>query len=395
MRNRPLQIVGAVALAIIAPASAQNVIDRSEPRIVLERATLPHDLVEQLIIASDVSAGLPQSVPPQAERILAKMERHIRELIDGWPWRPLHHLLGISGAETYFTHPDELFHALGLAFPFLSEPLKSDVARFLRARLGDAPPYATDGFDLNEGRTREAYSVPESLRRKGRGAARSAFGVAAFALCIRAMSVSGHEVAVEPHWAAICARMDPLRDSYRFDPGKKGDGSDEAERLNGELAGWIAFARLARMRNEPALFVDMRVRPLAQLRVDLERINPHFVEPTAFASKRLHNFKLGRYCGLTDAVAALFDEPTRELAATRLRTFRTQRNGWHLALGERMIGGENYTNPLHFGRALFAGAALLGQLPSDELLGFIDVPECKADFYFIEKCALALRAASR
>ena len=40
-------------------------------------------------------------------------------------------------------------------------------------------------------------------------------------------------------------------------------------------------------------------------------------------------------------------------------------------------------------------ALIFLQLPSDELLRFIDLPECKADFYFIEKCALALRAASR
>ena len=49
----------------------------------------------------------------------------------------------------------------------------------------------------------------------------------------------------------------------------------------------------------------------------------------------------------------------------------------------------------HFDRALFAAAALIEELPADELLRFIDVPACKADFYFIEKCALALRARAR
>ena len=70
-------------------------------------------------------------------------------------------------------------------------------------------------------------------------------------------------------------------------------------------------------------------------------------------------------------------------------------SGWYLALGDRFVGGENYTNPLHFGRALFARAALLEQLPVDELFRFVDVPSCNADFYFIEKCALALQSIAR
>ena len=55
-----------------------------------------------------------------------------------------------------------------------------------------------------------------------------------------------------------------------------------------------------------------------------------------------------------------------------------------------MIGGENYTNPLHFSRALFAGAVFIEQLPPEEIASFVDVPWCKGDFYFIETCALAL-----
>jgi hypothetical protein len=78
------------------------------------------------------------------------------------------------------------------------------------------------------------------------------------------------------------------------------------------------------------------------------------------------------------------------LAAARLQAFRGERNGWFMAFGDRLVGGENYTNPAHFSRALFAGAALIEQLPPDQLAGFIDVPWCKGDFYFIEKCALAL-----
>ena len=57
-----------------------------------------------------------------------------------------------------------------------------------------------------------------------------------------------------------------------------------------------------------------------------------------------------------------------------------------------MVGGENYTNPLHLSRALFAGATFIEELPSEQLAKFLDVPWCKADLYFIEKCVYALWA---
>jgi len=65
-----------------------------------------------------------------------------------------------------------------------------------------------------------------------------------------------------------------------------------------------------------------------------------------------------------------------------------------MAYGDRFIGGENYTSPMHFSRALFAGTAYIEKLPPDRLFAFVDVPWCKGDFAFMEKCALALRASA-
>ena len=80
--------------------------------------------------------------------------------------------------------------------------------------------------------------------------------------------------------------------------------------------------------------------------------------------------------------------------ARNLKVFRQERNGWFLAFGDRLIGGENYTNPAHFPRSLFAGAVFLEQLPTEQLCAFIDVPWCQGDFYFIEKCVYALWAGA-
>jgi hypothetical protein len=61
-----------------------------------------------------------------------------------------------------------------------------------------------------------------------------------------------------------------------------------------------------------------------------------------------------------------------------------------MAFGDRLIGGENYTNPPHFARSLFAAGALVEHLDAEQLRHFIDVPWCEGDLYFIEKATFAL-----
>jgi len=377
----------------LAVGHAQNVVDRTGAGAVLAPVTLPPAFAEKLI--SDAGRA-DRALPPAAEgaRVATKLDVHVSELIDGWPWRPLHHVLGISGFETYFDHPDELFYSLSLALPFLSAKTRVAARAFLERQLRDAPPYRIDGFDRTIGGVRESYSVPEPLRAAGKGRARSAFGVAAFELYVARLGDSADGTAVlQNHWPAICERMKPLLErADTFDGTRRDDGSDRAELLNGDLAGLIAFARLAEHQHDSGTLAAAlsHVQQLAQFRVNLERTNPFILEKTHFASKRLHNYALTRYCALTDKVVQCLAGPTGELAAKRLRDFREERNGWYLALGDRVVGGENYTNPLRFGRAMFAGAALIEKLSSEQLLRFVDVPSCRADFYFIEKCALAL-----
>src|ERR1041385_3347558 len=56
----------------------------------------------------------------EAQRIARKLDRHVNEFLDGWPWMPFQQTLGISGYEIYFDHPDEMFYALSLALPVLA-----------------------------------------------------------------------------------------------------------------------------------------------------------------------------------------------------------------------------------------------------------------------------------
>ena len=326
----------------------------------------------------------------EAQRIAVKLERHIVEFLDGDPWMPFQQTLGISGYEVYFDHPDEMFYALTQAIPFLSEATAKRVKDFLRRQLTQTPPYAETGFDRRSGRPRESYDVPPSLRRPGMGKANDAFGVYAFWLYCH---MTDDKQAAAAHWEAIKTRTQSLvATSYSFNYHQQNSDKGEAQKLNGDLAGLIGLVHLARWHGDPAVEqrARQRGRQLLELRVNLERTNPFILEKSDAASKNLHNARLARYCKLVPEVGEALAKESAGVGGLNLRAFRLERNGWWLAFGDRFIGGENYTNPAHFPRSLFAGAAFLEQLPADQLLTFIDVPWCQGDFYFMATCAEAL-----
>lgn len=118
----------------------------------------------------------------ESTRISSRLEAHVISFLDGAPWKPFHHTLGISGHEVYFDHPEELFHSLSLALPCLSAGTAQRVRDFLRAELEKHPPYAEAGYDRRNGRDRESYAVPDALRVAGSGWATSAFGVYALGI---------------------------------------------------------------------------------------------------------------------------------------------------------------------------------------------------------------------
>jgi hypothetical protein len=331
-----------------------------------------------------------------AERVARKLEAHILEFVEGYPFLPFHNTLGISGYETYFGHPDQMFYSLSLAVPLLSKPAAEKVRAFLSEQLSKTPPYTDDGLDVKMGKPRESYSVPQIFRVNSRTKATSAFGIYAFVVyCQHVDTAAGIN---KKHWDAIKSRMaDLLSNDYKFDISKKDYSHDDAQKLNGDLSACMATVLLARLNKEGAVERQAmaRAQQLLGLRVNLERVNPRILEKTESTTQHLHAAKLSRYCDLSLPIARALRDYTEGCGLKRLKAFREERNGWYLAFGDRYIGGENYTSPPHFARATFAGAALLEELPAEQLLSFVDVPWCKGDLYFIEKCAYALAAGSK
>jgi hypothetical protein len=373
-------------------ACAQNVVSRTDNGSTAPPVQLDSNHAAELLAPPPARDRI-EFREPEGRRVADQLDAHVRELIDGWPWMPFQHTHGISGYQTFFQHPELLFHALSGALPFLSTPTADRTRAFLRDLLPHYPPFAVAGWDRRAGQPRESYTVPPGLRLSGHGQARSAFGVHAFwTYC----HFANDPAAARSHWPAIQRRIQPLLDApYPFDIRRTDYSRDEAALLNGNLAGLIGFIQLARLLDQTDAELEAlpRLTELLQHRVNLERVNPRLLDRST-ATRSLHLFHLARYEQLTPEIAHAIRHWSHDLASPRLRAFRESRPAWWLAFGDRTVGGENYTNPPHFTHALFTAASLLEQASATTLFGWLDVPWCKADLYFIERCTLALRAAT-
>jgi hypothetical protein len=369
---------------------AQNIVGHTAAQFTANPVRLTDTDVSEFFLRPPQVATRAES--SEAKRIAAKLEAHVAAFLEGAPWMPFQHTLGISGYETSFSHPDEMFLSLALALSHLKPETAAKAREFLKRELSSSPPYAEAGFNYRTGRARESYEVPTNLRRSGQGTAFSALGIYSFwAYCHSA----GDSDAANAHWERIKTRARPLLEGdYPFDTRRTNSTKGEAQKLNGDLAGLVGLVRLARLNQdvEAERAARHRGRDLFELRVNLERVNPVFVEKSSAATKSLHNFRLSRYCDLVPEVAEAVARLTDRCGSRNLQTFREERNGWYLAFGDRLIGGENYTNPIHFSHSLFIGAALIERLPATQLAGYVDVPWCKGDFYFMEKCTYTLWA---
>jgi hypothetical protein len=388
-RQPSLILLALLLIFFFTKTSAQNIVDEASTILAANPAKITETDFSEFILYQ-ASHKMPASA--KARRISEKLEAHVIEFLDGFPWKPFQHPIGISGYEIYFEHPAHVFYSLSLACPYLSAGTSSRAKSILSALLTNNPRWSAEGFERSAGTPRESYDVPPDLRLKGRTPMQSAFGVYAFWCYCNAFDDAA---AARRNWSGIRDRMQPLlATKYKFEIRKRDYNHDEAETLNGDLAGLLGLSRLAKLANDSETEKQAlaKARELLQLRVDFERVNPRIIEKSDASSKHLHYYKLSRFCDLTFETAEAIRKLSDGCAAGRLRTFREERNGWFIAYGDRFIGGENYTSPPHLARALFTGAALIEELPPDELFGFVDVPWCKGDLFFIEKCVYALWA---
>jgi hypothetical protein len=380
-------------LVLVSPwAAGQNVLSDATAGPVLEPVRL--DLADAARMVDELPEPAAGGDGERRRVLRVRLNDGVREWLEGHPWAPFQHTIGISGHEWYFDHPADVFHALSVALPELDNDLAARVREVLMNELAVAPPWRKNGYERESGRAREFHDVPESVRLRGAVEAASSFGVHAFWSLARQLD---DRPLVERYWPELRARMaEVLAAGAGFEPAAGDLKEHHLERLNGDIAGLAAFVRMARLVGDAdsAEAGLEGLRGLLELRVNHERVNPVMEVGGRKSTRSLHYYKVARYALLVPGLAEAMKRHAGPVAAERLRVYRDARPGWFMADGDRLIGGENRTNPVDFRHHLFLAAALLERMPMEQLAEWVDVPWCRGDLHQIERLALVLAAGA-
>ena len=352
----------------------------------VEKTAVSPGELEGLVAASRKSPK--PSDAPLAARARQRLEATVAELVDEGPWAPLVIELGISHEERHFWRTSETMQAVALALPHLSAPARARAKAYLDGMVETGCPLDAPVHPAKVGKRREPYDLGSGrVRAFAEQDPRYGAGVEdLYALWAYAEYADG--------WDKVLAQAKRVREvweaskPFTFDPaGKEGD---EAERLNGHIAGALAYARIMRKAGDAAEAgrATARLAELVTERVHHERTDRRLVRALHGSG---HTAKVPRYVALVPEVGALLRARAGADLARNVGDLMTDLPVWYQAWGERMIGGENYLSPPHLSRALFTALADGVAAEPAALARFLDQPWCKADLYDIEKTTAVLR----
>lgn len=338
-----------------------------------------------------LDAPAPRDDDSESGRVLrGKLDAAILELVKGWPWAPLVVELGISGEERHFWRSAETMQIVSGALPYL-DPMTRERAVALLDELWDRGMPLSEPVHSDQGSRRESYNLGPGMKAYAAEAIRYDAGIEDL---YAVWSYAHHG----DRWDRVLDKVDAVGESFRaLDKGQfrfdHHGTRDEAERLNEQIAGVLAAARIfkragrqSEMEQALTLFAEM-----ATHRVHHERADTWLIRPTRTASKGLHQAKVPRYVGLTPELGAMLRQHAGEPLERNVRALMRGLPVWYQAWGERMIGGENYISPPHLARGVFMALADGCGASPEELAAKLDQPWCKADLYYIEKLTAILR----
>lgn len=318
-----------------------------------------------------------------------RLDAAVLEVIEGEPWAPLVVELGISGEEIHFARAAETMQSLAMSLPWLSPVVRAGAIACLDRFWNAGVPL--DKTEIGGSRRREYYDLaPEVLER--------------VSLPSRPQSLEPGDLyavwAYAHHadrWERVLARIAEIRARYRprlfaDDQPPSGDRPDfSIAALNRRIAGGIAYVRIMRHagEHEEADRGAVRLAELVSQRVHFERAESRLQSP------RAHHANIPRYLYLTPELGRILADHAGDETIRNLADLDCELPVWYQAWGERLIGGENYTNPPSLSHGLFLAHAYGLSLPRGELERLLDQPWCRADLYYLDKLAAIARLNSR
>lgn len=347
---------------------------------------------------------VPPADSPLRRQLLARLDAAVRELIEGHPWAPLMVQLGISHESPEFWRADHAMTIVAQALPHLPADTRRQAVAWLDEQFEAGVPLTRNTYEIQRGRRREPYDIGPAMTGghqfagvygRTRPGIEGLYALWAYAqYADRWDQVLGRRTAIEQ----MIDRF--LSEPFEFShPGNRvlptGDievlGGNAPERLNGEIAGLIGGIRILAVLGQHQRLARAYAALAERVteRVHHEKADTCFVRRDDFGA---HSARMPRYLSLTPELGAILRQYAGDTMNAHLDALVRQLPVWHHAWGERLVGGENYINPPHLARAMFAALAEGKGAAAEELARYIDQPWCRADLYYIEKLAAALRA---
>ena len=318
-------------------------------------------------------------------KLKADLLGHVKELIDK-QWRPLVFPAGKHPIEAYrfFCEPTETLYTLARAYPYLDNDLQKEVRQYVAK--ASAPGGALEGatgqrvYKPSVGEVRSLYDTPgEDIMRVGDDITRGELA-RLYPLWLWAQA-TGDWTRIERDWKQ-------LRDLPDRAPNKM-----EEDCRNGYLGGLIAYCRMAAHVKDGAAVEAGLTRARQAMR---ERLT---YELAHTRGGLIAQVPVGR--GIFARWRHLTPEVGRLCAAYALQTHKHlmdvyvdyHRPTWWLAWNvELMVRNESPMSFPTVSAEVFAARALILGEPGVKLAGFLDLPWCKADLFYIQKLVLCVEA---
>jgi hypothetical protein len=314
-----------------------------------------------------------------------ELSRSVEELISK-DWRPLVFPPGKHPREAYrfFTEPTETLLTLARAYEYLDSTLQKEVRQYI-ARMSHSGdpldgPTGRRSYEPDTGEIRSLYDIPaERLFRVNNDITRQPLAR------LYPLWLWAH---VTGNWSRIKGDWKLLRELVAEEPNKM-----EEDCRNGYLAGLIAYCRIAqRLRDNPAVEKGLSVtRNALRERLAFEfaytrggLISQVPVSRSIFSRWRHLTPEIGRIC------ADYAGQTHKYLMDVYVDYHRPT---WHMAWGvETMWRNECPFAFPTMSAEVFAAKALILHEPAEKLTGYLDVPWCKADLFYIQKLVLCIEA---
>jgi hypothetical protein len=354
---------------------------------------MPHITPQMLRKYLDAPTAIAHRDDVLAASLRHKLDAAVLELISA-RWAPFIIEMGISHEERYFWRTSETMQIVALALPHLSADVRSKAQAYLDEMFEEGAPLRQPTVSPDHSRRRESYDLGRTMR----DFAAAMPNYRANVEDLYALWAYAH---YEQRWDQLLAQWPQIKevfDQFESKPASFDDddraNTDAAEHLNGQIAGTLAYARIAqKAKDEEQLNRALdRLAQLVAFRVHHEQADTRFIR---VSGKQAHSANLPRYLGLVPESAQMLHDFAPDALQNNARAISNQLPTWHHAFGERLIGGENYISPPTLSRAMFIALSDGVREPPRQLIARLDQPWCKADVYYIEKMTAVLREIER